>query len=367
MFEHLLGDLRSVLFPGSAPLAIPTMDGALTPNTLLDTAQTIGEVLPDCDDLAVDATGNILVSSGCRIYALSISAPAIPHVMAEFEDTVSALHAGDERIYAGISGNGLAVVENGREIGRVRTADGLEINCVTAICEHSGGDLLIAEGSTRHPPSDWCHDLMDCKPSGRIIHVSADLSRATTVADRVAWPYGLATTADGREVWYTESWRHQVMALAAAALSARPRVVVANLPGYPARLARASDGSFWLAVLAVRTHIVEHVLREPAYRQKMVAQVDPALWIAPSLRTTGGYLEPLQMGAIKKLGIMKPWAPPRSYGLVVHLAATGTPTASLHSRVGGRYHGITAARPAGDRLLLTSKGASRLLAFPGPI
>ena len=83
--------------------------------------------------------------------------------------------------------------------------------------------------------------------------------------------------------------------------------------------------------------------------------------IAPSLRATGSYLEPLQGGGIKKLGIVKPWAPPRSYGLVVRIDSSGDIVESLHSRVGGSCHGVTAARPAGGRLYIVSKGHSKLL------
>jgi hypothetical protein len=96
----------------------------------------------------------------------------------------------------------------------------------------------------------------------------------------------------------------------------------------------------------------------------MMATIDPSLWIAPSLRATGGYLEPLQGGAIRKLGIIKPWAPARSYGLVVRLSAEGEALESLHSRVGGRHHGITSVRVLGDRLLIASKGGECLLQHP---
>jgi hypothetical protein len=161
----------------------------------------------------------------------------------------------------------------------------------------------------------------------------------------------------------TESWTHSLARFplgGAGGLGPR-QTILPNLAGYPARIATAADGGFWLACFAVRTHLVELVLRERGYREAMMRTIDPSLWIAPMLRSQGGYLEPLQGGAIKKLGIQKPWAPPRSYGLVVRLDAEGEPVSTLHSRVGGQHHGITAARECGGRLVIVSKGCDRLL------
>jgi hypothetical protein len=113
----------------------------------------------------------------------------------------------------------------------------------------------------------------------------------------------------------------------------------------------------------MRTQLIELVLREAPFRQEMMRTVDPELWVRPSLRASGSYLEPLQGGGIKKLGIRKPWAPPRSYGLVVRLDAEAEPLFSMHSRVDGHCHGVMAAREADGRLIVVSKGDGRLCAY----
>jgi hypothetical protein len=106
---------------------------------------------------------------------------------------------------------------------------------------------------------------------------------------------------------------------------------------------------------------VELVLREEKFRREMLATIDPRYWIAPSLQSSGHYLEPLQGGALKKLGVIKPWAPPRSYGLVAQLTADGECSASWHSRAGGVHHGISAVREIDGHLLALSKGYGRVL------
>jgi hypothetical protein len=64
------------------------------------------------------------------------------------------------------------------------------------------------------------------------------------------------------------------------------------------------------------------------------------------------------------MGVVKPWAPPRSYGLVIRLNADGAPLYALHSRVDGVNHGIVAAVELGGALYAIAKGPGRLLRVP---
>ena len=66
------------------------------------------------------------------------------------------------------------------------------------------------------------------------------------------------------------------------------------------------------------------MLSEDDFRDEMMRTIAPDYWIAPALATTGSdCLEPMQIGGVKALGIQKPWAPPRSYGLLVRIDDDG--------------------------------------------
>ena len=77
------------------------------------------------------------------------------------------------------------------------------------------------------------------------------------------------------------------------------------------------------------------MLQEDDYRNDMMTKFDSRYWIAPSLSASRSFLEPLQCGGVRTMGIHKPWSPSRSYGLVVELdhnfgpsrAITAAPTA----------------------------------------
>jgi len=103
------------------------------------------------------------------------------------------------------------------------------------------------------------------------------------------------------------------------------------------------------------------VLREDRYRHWMMQTIEPAHWIAPSLRAGLSYKEPMQGGAVKTLGIFKPWAPSRSYGLAVKLDRDFTPTTSLHSRADGKRHGVTSCLENRGELIVACKGNNVLV------
>jgi len=134
-----------------------------------------------------------------------------------------------------------------------------------------------------------------------------------------------------------------------------------DLPGYPGRLSPTPDGGAWLAIFAPRSQLVEFVLRENRYRHWMMETIEPAHWIAPTLRAGISYKEPMQGGAVKTLGIFKPWAPSRSYGLAVRLDRDFIPTTSLHSRAEGKRHGVTSCLEKRGELIVACKGDNALV------
>ena len=84
-------------------------------------------------------------------------------------------------------------------------------------------------------------------------------------------------------------------------------------------------------------------------------------WIAPALSSGHDFLEPLQGAGVKQMGVLKPWAPPRSYGLVVEIDQDGKVLRSLHSLVDGENHGVTAVQECAGHLWMVAKGRGRLL------
>ena len=355
-------DLEQIVFSDRDPHAIPAMDGAFSPNDLLDRAAAIGDPLSAVDAIVEGRDGAIYVSAGRTVWRLSGPRYSTRAPFAEFDADVGALAFHPDGRLLACTGAGLETLDATGRKTLLSQAGGAPLRCLTAVAAAPDGSILMADGSSRHGPDAWCFDLMEQNRSGRLIACEASLDHARVLLGGLQYPGGLAVGPDGGHLWFTESFAHRLCRapITGPGIIGAPQVLIRNMPGYPSRLARAADG-FWLSLFAVRTHLVEFVLKEDDFREEMMRTIPPEYWVAPALASTGDCLEPMQIGGVKALGIQKPWAPPRSYGLVARLDREGEIVASLHSRVGGRHHGITAAVETVQGLVIASKGSGRLL------
>lgn len=355
MTLHISGLFDSFLGRGKFAVTVPIMDGPLRPNQLLESAPVIAEV-PDADNL-VAAPGGILLSSGKRVVKFNTAAsPQLIEVHQAPSDITSLAHDGSHALAIGLSSGGV-VIAGGNHDGKM--LDASKLSCPTACAFVDPNTLIVANGSTRHPFSDWKRDLMSRGRSGSIHRLDLRTGKSACLADGLAFPYGLASAEHGR-VFATEAWSHRIIAVPTAG-GGKYEVVLDELPAYPARLHRATGGGYWLTLFAARSQIFEFVLAERRYCEQMMATIEPEYWVAPALATGDSYLEPMQGGGLKQMGIMKPWAPPRSYGLVVRCDEQMRPLASYHSRADGRHHGITSIADTQDRIVVTARGRGYLL------
>jgi sugar lactone lactonase YvrE len=361
-FDHLMRDIRSILDRDGEQNAIPPLDGALSPNDRLDACLPIGTPLPGLDDVLADKDGSLLVSAGRHVLRLSGDGFATRTPVAEFEDDAGglAIHP-DGRILVCVAGRGLAAIDLARPEPRwLMTAEGCALAGLISVAAAPDGRIFAVDGSMGRPPSEWRHDLMEKRHNGRLIECGPRLEDARTLLKDLRYPYGIAIAPDSGQIWFSESWAHRVSRIPRNG-TPQPEIVLRNLPGYPARLRPDGRGGFYLGLFARRTHLIEFVLKEDDFRKEMIATVPPDHWIAPAYAGGSDCLEPMQIGGVKALGIQKPWAPPRSYGLLVHLDANGEVINAMHSRTGGRFHGITAACMTPQGLVIASRGAGCLL------
>lgn len=328
----------------------PMLDGPWAPNDALERAAPV-VAMAGMDCVVADHAGNLHVSAGMTIYRLSEG--DTPKPWATFAGVVTAMAAGPSGIVAAVEGAGLVRLDGAGN--RVAKLD-LATHCVTAIAVDADGQVYFAIGSAAHSANEWYRDLMERGASGSL-HRWDGQGGAVRIAGDLAFPAGLAVDARGG-LLVSEAWRHRILRFRSP--GGAPDVIAANLPGYPGRISAAREG-YLLSVFAMRTLLVDFVLTEDVFRKEMIETIEPEYWIRPSLYSGTSYLEPLQGGAIVKLGVKKAWSPPRSYGLVVALDVNGAPTSSWHSRVGGTFHGITAAIALDDGLYAVSKGAGTLL------
>lgn len=340
---------------GEATITVPSFDGALKPNQALESAQTLLECEAP-EDLATDGR-NLYLADGQRLLRLDGSAAT---ELRRFERPISALCAlPDGGIAVALAAREVRIYPNPASGEPSVTFTDAAFNAINALTPGSDGALIATDGSAKCSVDDWARDLMELNRSGRVYRLDPRSKTVTQLAGKLGHAFGACAHGDG--VLVSESWRHRVVLVAPGRA---PQTMLAHLPVYPSRLSKASGGGYWLTAFTARTQLIEFVLREPAYRKRMMAEIDPAYWVAPRLRSGFSFKEPMQGAHIKTMGVIKPWAPPRSYGLVVRLNADGKPLYSLHSRVDGVNHGVVAAVEMGSDLVLIAKGPGRVLKLP---
>jgi hypothetical protein len=350
-FARLFDDLFG---RGEAAVTVPPLDGALRPNRHLDKATTRFP-LADVDSLAVVGE-HLVAAAGAATYILDATGS-----WRKRSD-----HSAGIACIAAVGGDGLAialstgeiVVEDGRLDGR-RYAATEKLGCITSLAA-SGAELYVANGSSTNAASDWSRDLLERNASGSIWRIDLESGSSSRLADGLAWPGGLAI--DAERLVFSEAWRHQLSRIDPSGPKG-PRPLHADLPAYPGRIAPAADG-YWLALFAPRCQLVEFVLRESAYRRRMMAEVPQPFWIAPKLRSGRSFYEPLQGGGVKHLGLLKPWAPTMSAGLCVKLDRSFQPRFSLQSRADGSTHGVSSAAEHRGQLFVAARGDGVVVSLP---
>jgi hypothetical protein len=333
---------------GEAAVTVPPMDGALRPNRLLEEAPKLLDITAP-EDIATNGQ-RTFIAAGRQVLSLDMAANATT-VAHEYASDITAIALSSKGVLVVALADGEIRVEAG-ENGKLP-----KVRCVTAMTFVSETELAITQGSTSHSAEEWKHDLMQRGATGTVQRINLKTGDVKRVADKLSWPYGIVVTSDGK-LAVSESWRNRLVIVGEGS-AVTP--VLDDLPGYPARITQDAGDGYWLSIFAPRNQIIEFIQREPEFLRRMMTEVPAEYWAAPTLKPSATFLEPLQGGAQKHFGMLKPWAPSRSYGLVARLDRQFRPVMGYHSRADGTRHGVTQCVETTAGLLVASKGGDAIL------
>jgi len=165
---------------------------------------------------------------------------------------------------------------------------------------------------------------------------------------------GIARGPDGALV-VTELERARVVA-------ASGEVLQAGFPAYLGRI-RRTDNGYALACLSRRDPLIEFLKTERDFLARMKATIDPQHWISPRITPEFSHDFPIELGATRLFGEIKPWAPSFSYGLVIETDRAKMPVGSAHSRANGTRHAISDVTSWNGSLIAVSRASGELLKF----
>jgi hypothetical protein len=348
--------LERLLGLGRASVTVPPLDGALKPNNRLEDARAA--IASSEPDNLVVLDGAAVWSSGTELLRTGVDGEPVRFATMDGVISAMAVSAAQGCVAVACEGRGISVLDrSGADTGLGRKS-GWPVACITAMAFADEETLIVCVGSAETKLDAWQRDLLEHRRAGALWRLDISHGEAKRLVGGLGFPNGIVLANDGGLI-VSEAWDARLVKYGANGREIA--VLVDDLPGYPGRLSRSPDGGYWLTVFAPRSPLIEFVLREDAYRHAMLAEVPPQYWIAPALRSGVSFHEPMQGGALKQMGVLKPWAPTLSYGLVIELDGNFVPLQSLHSRAGGRRHGITSALEFDGQLWLTAKGGDEVV------
>ena len=161
---------------------------------------------------------------------------------------------------------------------RVRFADDLDIA--------PDGRIFFSEASIRYESQDWAVDGVECRPNGRVICHDPRTGETRTVLRNIRLANGICMASDGQSLLLNETWACRVLRYWFDGPKAgKVDVVIEGLPGYPDNINRASDGNYWLALVGMRTPVLDLALRRPGFRRRMARRIPMDEWLFPNINT----------------------------------------------------------------------------------
>ena len=345
---------------GRHSIFVPVMDGPLKPNEFLDNVQVILEK-PEVDNLIL-AKNKILCSSGADL--LVVEETGNQKILYQFDSDITSMSANKN------NGEIAVALLEGKvvicSIDPFREKKQFKENCVTSMT-FNNELLMYTKGSDQYLADKWKNDLMSLGETGSILINNLDGNPSKKLFGNLLWPSGIALISENI-FCVSEAWSHRVSFFdfnnTNRSISNTGRKIE-KLPAYPGRLFfDTKKNELWVTFFAPRNQLVEFILTEDEYRNRMVDEIEASLWVSPCYRSGKQVREPLQQSGIKTMGYLKPWAPAFSYGLVVNFDMDLNALSSFHSRTNGSFHGTTSmAIDNNNRILVTSRGDGKIGAW----
>lgn len=332
--------------PQQAPAM--TLEGVLGPNSRLDDAAGLPVAAPAV--LAIARDGHLLFSSGEAIFSLQ-KWDATPTLWRAFDSPVSALCCSPGGLVAVGCADGAIVVLD--QAGDVSTRWSLSLApSQAADCLFlSETELAVVSNGYKVDEAPLSLAPWDVTARGQVSVIGSG-GEMRVLASGLHCPMGISRDHKG-DLLITELER-------ACIVDATGWARQSGYPAYPGRLRRTNSG-YVMACLARRDPLIEFLKKEPAFIAEMKATIDPGNWISPRLKPDFSHDFPIELGATRLFGEVKPWAPSFSYGLLIELDRQLMPIRSAHSRANGRRHAITDAVSWNGDIIAVSQASGEIL------
>ncbi|QKC99077.1 ABC transporter permease [Mesorhizobium sp. NZP2298] len=146
------------------------------------------------------------------------------------------------------------------------------------------GRIFFSEATIRYEMSEWAVDALEGRGNGRLICHDPKTGSTRTILRGLIFPNGVTICRDGQSLLFAETWACRINRYWFDGPNKGKReIFVDNLPGYPDNLNRGSDGTYWIALLGMRTKTFDLAMRKPAFRRRMARRIAADEWMFPNI------------------------------------------------------------------------------------
>jgi len=325
-----------------------TLEGVLGPNGRLDEAKSMPVDQPR--NLCVTADGNLVFSAGKDICVLKKWAGK-PVVLGSFAHPVSALCTSPGGLIAvGMAGGAIAVCDaDGRPLDD--WAVSVPLQSVNDCAFLSEDEIAVADCGYANEDDVLSIAPWDEVARGRVVAIARS-GKVHNLGPDLHAPMGLCRDAGGKML--------VTLMERAAITDVTGQVQQGGYPAYLGRLRKTATG-YVMACLARRDPLIEFLKTEKEFVAEMKASMASKYWISPRANPEFSHEFPIELGATRLFGEIKPWAPSFSYGLVIEMDENLMPVASAHSRANKSRHAITDVLEWQGDLIVVSKASGEIL------
>lgn len=315
----------------------PAMDGPLARNTLLRKAELLarGQVSGP-EDVALDELG--------RVYAGTLDGKLV-RIDGQGQLETLATTGGrplglafDEygRLLVADAQRGLLSVDVDGEVRVLtREAKGQPFGFTDDVSVAPDGRVYFTDASTRFGYRNYMLDLLDMRPSGRLLRWTPRQGRAEVLVGNLHFANGVSVSPDGSYLLVSETWKYRILKYHILGPRAGEVEVFAdNLPGFPDNLDIDDQERVWVAFPLLRDARIDRMHAWP-WLKDLVAKLPDALRPKPA-----------------------------PYGFVAVLDRDGRYLASLHDPGGRHLQELTSVTPVGGHLYFGSLHNDRIGRLP---
>ncbi|XP_020105242.1 protein STRICTOSIDINE SYNTHASE-LIKE 6-like [Ananas comosus] len=254
------------------PLTFPSSTLQFPSNDLLQRVDKMGEgVLEGPEDVCVDDEGTLYTATRDgwikRMHPINGSWESWTLIGGPSLLGLAISTAGDLLVCDADMGL-LKVSKDGVVTTLASEVDGAKIRFADEAIEASDGSVYFSDASDKFGLDDWFLDVLEARPHGRLLKYDPIANKTSVVLSDLCFPNGVALSADQDFLIVCETWRFRCLKYwLKGEHKGETAIFIDNLPGGPDNINLAPDGSFWIALLSLRSKGLDLIHRSPVAKR----------------------------------------------------------------------------------------------------